>query len=70
MLANRSQKYLESRLHDFKNGKVSNSDQEMMSQFVKALSDEDIQALTIFLSEHKEKDIPDVSDDILGGVGA
>lgn len=70
MLANKPQKYLENKLHDFKNGKVNNSNQEMMSQFVRVLNDKDIKAITTFLSEHKEKDIPDVSDDILGGVGS
>jgi len=69
-LANKSQKYLEKKLHDFKNGKVFNSNQEMMSQFVRVFNDKDIKAISVFLSQHKKKNLPDVADDILGGVGS
>jgi len=69
-LANKPQKYLANKLHNFKKGKVSNQNQEMMSQFVRVFSDKDIKAISIFLSEHKESNIPDVSDDVLGGFGS
>lgn len=69
-LANKPQKYLAKKLYDFKNGKFSNQSQQMMSQFVRVFSDKDIEALSLFLSEHKVSNIPDVEDDILGGFGS
>jgi len=69
-LAYKSQKYLFNKLYNFKKGKVFNQSQEMMSQFVKLLDEKDIKAISIFLSQHKEKKYPDIDDDILGGVGS
>ena len=69
-LAHKKQTYLLQRLQNFKAGKVYTQKQEMMSQFVQKLSNDDLKALSIFLSEIKEKKTPEVADDLLGGFGS
>jgi cytochrome c553 len=69
-LANKSQKYLTAKLYIYKKGEITTQSGEMMSQFIRVLSDKDIEALSVFLSKHKKHDIEDVSDDVLGGFGS
>jgi len=69
-LANRTKKYLIQRLKYFKKGRVSTIKQEMMVQFIINLSNEDIENITTFLSEHKKLQTRDVSEDLFGGYGS
>jgi len=69
-LAQKPKKYLIRKLKDFRTGKAITVSQQMMAQFANALSDENIEDLATFLSKHKRVEIPDVSDDYLGGVGS
>ena len=69
-LANKKKSYLLERLHAFKNGKVLNNSQQMMAQFIEQLSEQDINDLATFLSEHKKVETKDVADDLLGGFGS
>ncbi len=69
-LARQQKKYLVQKLEDFRAGKASSPSQQMMAQFAQNLSDRDIDDIATFCSDHKEKKIPDVSDDLLGGFGS
>ena len=69
-LAHKKRKYLLDKLHYFKKGKVSTQNQEMMVQFIRTMSEEEMQDLVTFLSEHKEKVTEDVADHLLGGFGS
>ena len=65
-LANQNKAYLIKKLQDFRAGKASSASQEMMAQFAQNLSDAQMNDLATFLSEHKSKETPDVSNDLLG----
>lgn len=69
-LANKKKSYLLERFHAFKSGKVFNNSQQMMAQFIEQLSEQDINDLATFLSEHKQVQTEDVSDELLGGFGS
>jgi len=69
-LAHKKQGYLFERLLKFKRGEVYTQNQEMMAQFVQALTKEDLKAISVFLSQIKQKEYPDVEDDLLGGFGS
>lgn len=69
-LAQQQKKYLVQKLTDFRAGKASSPAQQMMAQFAQNLSDRDINDIATFCSDHKEKKLPDVSDDLLGGFGS
>ncbi|RLA70240.1 MAG: hypothetical protein DRG30_09425 [Epsilonproteobacteria bacterium] len=69
-LANRTKKYLIQRLKYFKNAKVATIKQEMMVQFIINFSNEDIENIATFLSEHKKLQTRDVSEDLFGGYGS
>ena len=69
-LARKSQKYLSKKLNDFKNGKFFNQTQEMMSQFAQALQSDDIEALSYFLATHKDEEVLEIDDNLLGGFGS
>ena len=69
-LANKKAIYLKKRLNFFKNGKLQTVSQQMMSQFIKPLSKQEITDLIYFLSNHKETKTEDVADDLLGGFGS
>jgi len=69
-LANKKQSYLKKRIAFFKAGKGSSVSENMMSQFVQRLSPKELEDLTNFLSNHKERKTKKIDDDILGGVGS
>ena len=69
-LAHKKEAYLEKKLKYFRAGKVDSVSKQMMSQFARKLSNQDIQDLVVFLAHHKDVEIEDVSDDILGGFGS
>lgn len=69
-LANKKQEYLKKKLIDFRAGKAQSVSQQMMAQFAKKLTDQEIDDLTFFLSHHKKVHVKDVDDDILGGFGS
>jgi len=69
-LANKKKKYLKERLYYFKKGKVSTQNQEMMVQFILNFSDEDIENIATFLSEHKKRELRNVAEDLFGGYGS
>jgi len=69
-LANKKEAFLTKKLKYFRVGKVDSVSKEMMSQFARQLSDKDINDLVFFFSHHKDLEIDDVNDDILGGVGS
>jgi cytochrome c553 len=65
-LANRKEKFLIKKLHDFKAGKADSVSQQMMAQFAQKLSEKDIKDLAHYLSHHKEIKTKDVANDLLG----
>lgn len=69
-LAHKKRKYLLNRLHYFKKGNVTTQNQEMMVQFIRTMSEQEMQDLVTFLSEHKEKETEDIADHLLGGFGS
>ena len=69
-LAHKKRKYLLDRLHYFKKGNVTTQNQEMMIQFIRTMSEQEMQDLVTFLSEHKESETKDVVDYLLGGFGS
>ena len=69
-LANKKRVYLKKRLIDFRAGRARSVSQQMMSQFAKKLTDQEIDDLSFFLATHKKVHVEDVSDDILGGFGS
>jgi len=69
-LANKKQAYIRKKLKYFRVGKVGRVSEQMMSQFAKKLSDQNIEDLSYFLSHHKKVEYEDISDDVLGGVGS
>lgn len=69
-LANKKRVYLKKRLIDFRAGKAKSVSQQMMSQFAKKLTDQEIDDLSFFLATHKKVHVEDVADDILGGFGS
>ncbi len=69
-LANKKTDFLEKRFKFFKYGKLQTVNEQMMSQFIKPLSDKEIKDLIYFISNHKETKTEDVPDDLLGGFGS
>jgi len=69
-LAHKQEAYLEKKLKYFRTGKVDSVPRQMMAQFARKLSDRDIQDLVVFFSHHKDVEVDDVPDDILGGFGS
>lgn len=69
-LANAKEKYLVNKLKYFRKGRVDSISKEMMAQFARKLTTKDIEDLTYFLAHHKNINIDDVPDDILGGFGS
>jgi len=58
-LANRAKGYLAYRLRQFRAGKASTPGEELMIGFASGLSDDDIDAVTTFLSDHHAADDED-----------
>lgn len=69
-LAHKKEAYLEKKLKYFRVGDVDSVSRQMMSQFARKLSDKNIADLVTFLAHHKDVEVEDVSDDILGGFGS
>jgi len=69
-LAHKKYTYLHKKLFYFRVGKVSSVSEQMMAQFAKKLSDEEIRDLCTFFSEHKDVKVEEMNDDYLGGVGS
>jgi len=69
-LAGKKKSYLINKLRYFRKGKVGSQTQEMMVQFTLKLSDKDIDDLATFFSEHKQSDVDDISNELLGGFGS
>jgi len=69
-LANVNEEYLLKKLNYYKVGKVNTVSQQMMAQFIRKLSEKNIQDLAYFFSHYKKVEIDDVADDILGGFGS
>ncbi len=67
-LANKEQKYLTNKINNFKKGIATTQKQEIMFTFVNALSKDDIQNLTKFLTHFTKEDSDkyDVEEDLLG----
>jgi len=69
-LAHKKEAYLLKKLKYFRKGDVDSVSRQMMAQFAKKLSDRDIEDLVTFFSHHKDVEVEDVPDDILGGFGS
>jgi len=69
-LANKKRAYLIDRLKYFKKGRVKTQKQEMMVQFIRTFSSQDIEDMATFLSEHKASESKRMDDDLFGGFGS
>ena len=69
-LANKKESYLTKRLRELRAGKADTVSAQMMAQFARKLSDQNIADLAHFLSHHPKPKVSDLDDDILGGVGS
>ncbi|MCF6201488.1 MAG: c-type cytochrome [Hydrogenimonas sp.] len=66
-LAGKSKNYLIKRLEELKSGIGHTSSKEMMVPYAKALSREQIEAVSTFLADSIEGENMEVPEDILGG---
>ncbi len=69
-LANKPLNYLRKRIYHFKNDKLKTVSEDMMAQFVRSLSPQEVEDLIYFLSTNHESGSENIDDELLGGYGS
>ena len=69
-LANKERRYIIKKIRSFQNGNANTQAGEVMFEFARRLSDEDLQNVSYFLSNHKKDATAkyEISDEHLGGL--